>query len=281
MTINWNGNLTDDDKPLIKPTNRAFRYGDSVFETIRYSSGKLYFFEAHYFRLMASMRILRMEIPMSFSPEHLEAEIMETIEANHLERQPVRVRFGVYRDGEGLYTPETNNIGYVIEVQQLPALTYELNEEGLEIELFKDYYVQRGMLSNLKSANALLYVVASVFKKENGFDECILVNDDKMATEAISSNLFMVQKGEIFTPPLSSGCLKGIVRGQILKNAKRWGFTITEKDFSPFELQRADEVFLTNAIDGIKWVGKYRRKSYGNEVSKSLIQKLSLLANLG
>ena len=273
--INFNGQILDDSQVQFGTENRAFKYGDAVFESMKFSHGKIIFWEDHYFRLMSSMRILRMEIPMNFSPEYLEEQIVETISANHAEQNPSRVRLAAFRIGAGNYAPEQNEISFVISVQPLANDTFELNERGLKIDLFKDHYKQKSLLANLKTANSLLYVLAGVFKTENNLDECILLNDSKEVVESISANIFMVKGQVIFTPPISSGCLKGVMRKNILKIAKNIGFEIREEAFSPFELQRADEVFLSNAIQGIRWVANYRKKEYTNEVAIQLSAALN------
>ena len=274
-TVLFNGGLLDKNRVNFTAHNRAFKYGDGVFETIKYANGKILFWEDHYFRLMSSMRILRMEIPMDFSPETLEERILETISANHAEQDANRIRLTVYRAGAGRYTPETNEIEYLVESEKWPQASYELNESGLSIDLFKDYYKQKGLLSNLKTANSLLYVLAGIFKNENRLDECVLLNDDKHVVEAISSNLFMVKDGVLHTPATDTGCLKGVMRKNIIALARKMKLQVIEDRFSPFELQKADEVWLTNAMTGVQWVGNYRKKIYGNELAVKMIEALN------
>ncbi len=280
VLISYNGDIKEESKVNIDLNNRAFKYGDAVFESIKYAYGKLVFWEDHYFRLMSSMRILRMEIPLSFSPEYLEEKILETINANDLEQSACRLRFTVFRKGTGLYLPETNQVDFVISVEKLNSEKYILNSEGLQIDLFKDHYKQVGLLSNLKTANSLIYVLAAIYKQENKLDDCILINDQKEVVEAVSSNVFMVKENVIYTPPLSSGCLKGIMRKNVIKLAKNKGIELKEEAFSPFELQRAEEVFLTNSVSGIKWVSNYRKKKYTKNVASSLIDSLNLFVKL-
>ncbi len=278
--INFNGEILDPSQVQFSTSNRAFRYGDGVFETMKYADGKIHFLEDHYFRLMSTMRILRMDIPMDFSPEYLEEQIKETIEANHAESDANRIRLSVFRNGAGLYTPETHAISFLIETEKLPNLDYELNKEGLNVDLYKDFYVQKSMLSNLKTANAQLYVLAGIFKKENGLDECLLVNDEKNVVEAISSNLFIVKGEVVHTPALETGCLKGVMRKNVIQILKNLKIEVVEDAFSPFELQRADEVWLTNSILGLQWVGQYRKKVYGNELAVKVSEALNRYTKL-
>lgn len=281
MTYNFNGNLKSGEELSTTVLNRGMNYGDGVFETMKFANNRINFWEDHYFRLMSSMRILRMEIPMSFSPEFLEQEIRNTIEANDLAQSSSRVKILINRMPGGLYTPETNDIDYVIMVTPIEGSTFQINEKGLEVDLFKDFYKQKSMLSNLKLTAAPVLTLASIFRKENGLDECFLVNDDKHLVEAISSNVFLMKGDSIKTPSLASGCLKGIIRKKVIEIVSKLDVQLEEVDaISPFDLQKADEVFLTNSLKGIQWVSKYRKKEYSNEFSKSLINKLNIVASL-
>ncbi len=280
MAYNFNGTLREGEELSVDLRNRALNYGDSIFESMRFAHNRINFWEDHYFRLMANMRIVRMEIPLDFSPEYLEKQIRETITANGLQSQSARVRLSTWRKSGGLYTPANNVVDFLITANPLVSEKYTLNEKGLEVDLYKDFYVQKSMFSTLKTGSSLLSVVAAVYKKENGLDECLLLNDQKELTEAISANLFLVKGKEVFTPPLSSGCLKGVMRKRVLALLPKLGFAVREEAINPFELQRADEVFLTNAIAGIRWVGKYRKKEYTNTVSAVLVDKINLDAAL-
>lgn len=280
--VNCNGALQAADKAIFTHNNRAFKYGDALFETVRYVNGTLFFWEDHYFRLMASMRILRMEIPMDFTLEFLEEEIKKTIESNQLESGAVRVRLTVFRNDGGLYTPATNDVSYVIETNAMESPFFIIEEKPYEVELFKDYYVNKDMLSNLKSTNKILNVVAGVYAQENGYANCLLVNTDKKVVEAINGNLFLVKGNQIKTPPLSDGCLDGIIRKNLMKLiAGSEDYDLVEDSVSPFELQKMDEMFLTNSIVGIQPISKYRKKEYDTKVAKSLVGKLNAKARIG
>ena len=279
--INFDGKLLTNGVSFLNQENRGLCYGDSLFETIRVVTGKVFFWEEHYLRLMASMRILRMEIPMSFTMEYLEDQIFRTINANDLEARPVRVRLTVFRKNGGLYTPETNTISFVIEVKALHAPFYIIEDTAYEVELFKDFYVNPDMLSTLKTNNKILNVVGSIFAKENKYQNCLLLNTNKSVVEALNGNLFLAKGNVIKTPPLSDGCLNGIIRNKLITIlAKIEDYTFIEESISPFELQKADELFITNAIVGIKPITKYRKKDFGTAVSKNLLGKLNASARL-
>lgn len=278
---NLNGKIIPSEAAHLSVSNRGYAYGDAVFETIRAINGKLMFWEDHYFRLMASMRIMRMEIPASFSPEFVEHEIKDLLEASHLLDAPARVRFSVYRKEGGFYSPHTNDVGYVITAEALENPFYLLNEKPYEVELFKDHYVISGLLSTIKTNNKAVHVLGSIYAKENDYANCLLLNENKSVIEALNGNLFLVKGKTIKTSPITDGCLKGVLRSKILEIVKNLkDYTLVEESISPFELQKADEMFITNVIMGIQPVTKYRKKEYKNDVAKELLTKLNVLARL-
>ncbi len=278
---NINGQLFEKDEASLSIANRGFAYGDAVFETIRVVNGRIIFWEDHYFRLMASMRIMRMEIPLTFSPEFLEAEILQIVRENDLFDTQARVKFIVSRKPGGLYTPETNEIDYLITSEALADAFYLFKEDFYEVELFKDHYVTAGLLSTLKTNNRAVNILAGIYAKENEYHNCLLLNEQKNVVEAFNGNLFLVVDNVIKTPPLKDGCLKGITRGKILEIVKKMPeYKIEEASISPFELQKADEMFISNVVMGIQPVKKYRKKEYKSEVAKTLLGRLNTLARL-
>ena len=278
---NINGQLFEEEQASLSVRNRGFAYGDAVFETIRVVNGRIIFWEDHYFRLMASMRIMRMEIPLSFSPEFLEAEILQIVRENDLFDTQARVKLTACRKEGGFYTPQTNEIDYFITAEPLKEAFYLLNEEPYEVELFKDHFVSAGLLSTLKTNNKAVNVLAGIYARENDYHNCLLLNEQKSVVEALNGNVFLVKGNVIKTPPLTDGCLKGITRGKILEIVKKLpDYSIEEASVSPFELQKADEMFITNVVIGIQPVTKYRKKEFAVEVSKTLIGRLNTLARL-
>jgi len=278
--INFNGKMTGDIN-AISINNRGFAYGDAVFETCKYSHGKLLFWEDHYFRLMASMRIMRMEIPMRFTMEFLEAEIQKTLSENKLANNTSRVKLTVCRAEGGLYNPTSKEVGFVISVSALDADFYLMNDGDYEVDLFKDFYVSPSLLSTLKTNNKAINVVGSVYAEENKLQNALLLNTDKKVIEALNGNLFLVRGNCIKTPPLSDGCLKGVMRKQIMELITQLpDYELEEVSISPFELQKADGLFITNVITGIQPISKYRKKTFDNTVAKMLLQKLQVKIRL-
>ena len=280
--VNLNGTVLKGAEAAVAIDNRGLNYGDAVFETMRFSAGKIYFWEDHYFRLMASMRILRMEIPMNFTLEFLEEEILRTVNSfENSNNAALRIKFLVWRKTGGKYTPETNDIEYVISFEKLATPFYVLSETNYEVELFKDHFITSGLLSTLKTNNRLINILGSVYAKENDYENCLLLNENKQIVEALNGNIFMVSGNTIKTPPLSEGCLNGIMRKQLIAIIKLLpDFSLEETSISPFELQKADEIFITNTIQGIVSVTKYRKKEFVNSTAKILLPKLNVKARM-
>lgn len=273
--LNYNGTIFSKQDVTISPDNRAFKYGDGIFETIKVENKKVFFLEDHYFRLMASARMLRMQLAMTFTLEYFEQEILKLTDM--LQLQNARVRFSLFRQVGGLYTPATNETDFLIEAN---ALNYSV-KDIYEVELYKDHYVYAGLLSTIKSTNRLINVVSSIFKTENEYDNCILLNEKKQLVEATNGNVFLIKGTTVLTPALTEGCIKGVIRKKVIEILKKdQELTVEETEISPFELQKADEVFITNAIAGIQPVTKYRRKAYSTETSKIISKKLKALALL-
>jgi branched-chain amino acid aminotransferase len=278
--ININGEILEGDSK-ISVNNRGYQYGDALFESIRVINSKVIFWESHYFRLMSSMRLLRMQIPMHFSPENLENEILKTLSANNLENSPAKVKININRKAGGLYNPEDRNIDYIISCQPLENPFFTIDKSAYEIELFKDHFVNSGLLSTLKTNNKIINILASIYASENKYQNCLLLNEKKSVVEFSNGNIFLVKNNKIKTPPLADGCLKGIVREKIkdiLEKSKE--YELLEESISPFELQKADEMFMTNAITGIRPVSKYRKKNYASDIAQNLVGKLNAQSRL-
>ena len=271
--INFNGLLQDNF--AVTSSNRSFLYGDGIFETLKVVNGKILFSEEHYFRLMASMRIVRMKIPMDFTLEFFENQVISLTDVLSISNS-ARVRITVFRNEGGLYLPDQNTVSYVIEATSLASKKYEIAQDNFEVDLFKDSFVSAQLLSTLKTTSKILNVTASIFAKENDLNTCLLLNDKKNVVEAIAGNLFMLSGNKLITPPISEGCLNGIMRKQIIKVMKDFPeIEFSEAIISPFDLQKADELFVTNVIQGIQPITKYRKKEFKTTFSAHLLVKIN------
>ena len=272
--INFNGAIVPHNTSLLV-NNRAFLYGDAVFETVKIIDSKILFLEDHYFRLMSSMRVVRMEIPMNFTMEYLEELIIELVTAKKIQSS-ARVRITVFRNDGGYYLPLTNEVSFLINADHIVQDLYLVDQKEYIVDLYTDFYIPRQLLSSIKTTNKIINVTASIYAKENQFDNCILLNDSKNVVEAIQGNIFMLKANKLITSPVSEGCLNGIMRKQILSIAQKIEkLEVIEEVISPFDLQKADELFITNVIKGIQPITRYRKKEFTIDLATQLTQKLN------
>jgi branched-subunit amino acid aminotransferase/4-amino-4-deoxychorismate lyase len=264
------------DEAVLKASNRGFKFGDGLFESMRMSNGKLQFAAQHADRLRAGMKALKMEGYALMDDYFLKQKTTELLKKNRMTGN-ARFRLSVYRDGEGLYTPQINKVGYVLEVAPLDGATYEFNKKGLIIDVYDEIAKPINKLSNFKTSNSLVYVMAGLFKKQHRLDEALLLNQNGFLCESISSNVFVVYQKQIYTPALSEGCVAGVMRTIILQLSKTYQLPLIEAQINPEILNEAEEVFITNATGGIRWVMGYGKKRYFNEVAKMLSVKLNEL----
>ncbi len=278
--VNINGNIVALDSDKISIKNRGLLYGDAVFETLKVSSGKIFFWEDHYFRLMASLRILRIDIPMNFTMEFLQNEILRTVPDDSTTTDH-RIKMYFSRKAGGKYTPQSNDLEYFIESEPIEGSFYIIDDSDYEIELFKDHLISSGLLSTLKTNTKTIHVLGSIFAQENEYQNCLILNEKKNVVEALNGNIFIVKDNTVITPPLVDGCLRGIIRKQIISivdQLDEYGFE--ERSVSPFELLKVDEIFITNVMVGIQPVTQYRNKTYVNQVAKQILPRLNALMRL-
>jgi len=274
--INYNGTILSSDATLSN-TNRAFLYGDGVFETLKIVNGKILFIEDHYFRLMASMRIVRMQIPNDFTLEYIEEQILNTVAANNCS-QSARVRFTVFRNDGGFYLPKTRTVSFLIQAYSIENKSYSFSDAAYEVDLYKDFFVSKHLLSTIKTTNKMLHVTGSIFAHENELQNCLLINNEKNVVEALNGNIFMLSGTKLITPPIDEGCQNGIMRKQVLLLAQKIeNLEVVEAVISPFDLQKADELFITNIIVGIQPITKYRKKEFKTDLAKELIVQINTL----
>ncbi|MFW0716789.1 aminotransferase class IV [Pedobacter sp. N23S346] len=264
------------DVPVLTTSNRGFKFGDGLFESMRMINQKLQFADLHADRLAAGMKALKIDGHALMDDYFLRQKTADLAKKNRWNGN-VRFRLSVYRQGAGVYTPESNKSGYVLEGIPLKSIAYELNAKGLIIDVFDEMTKSIDKLSNFKTSNALLYVMAGLFKTQNRLDEAIILNQSGFLCESISSNIFVVYDKQIYTPALTEGCVGGVMRTTIMQICKMNDIPLIEAQISPEVLKEAEEVFITNATQGIQWIMGYGRKRYFNEFSKYLNEKLNLL----
>jgi branched-chain amino acid aminotransferase len=273
LFINYNGEILPADTKLLTTANRGFKYGDGLFESMRLMKGKLKFVDLHAERLQKGMKALHLEGYSQMDAYFLKEKAEELAGRNKVKH--ARLRLAVYRDAEGLYTPTQNKTGYCLELQPVDEPRYFLNTKGLIMDLYSDMPKAINILSNYKTCNAMLYVMAGIYKAQNKLDEAFILNQNGFLCETISANVFVLYQNHLYTPALSEGCIGGVMRRVVMDLAIKKNIPMTEAQLDPEILNQADEVFITNASRGIQWVMGFGKKRYFNEVSKVLADELN------
>jgi len=252
-----NKQLVEADSHLFSATNRAFQYGDGVFETMKVAEGNINFYSDHYLRLTNAMHLLKLSFTEDFDRDHLHDSIQYLLSKNQL--SSARVRLTVFREGTGFYLPEKHNASWHMLCSPLNT---SIPAKGLSLGLYEEVHKAPGKFSNLKTLNALPYVLASIYASEHGFDDVFILNTSRKVIESVNCNIFVVSGSSVFTPPLSDGCLDGVMRKNIIRKAHENGVVIIEKSLDVSDVSNADEILLTNVIRGVQWVKTFNNKPY-------------------
>lgn len=276
--ISYNKEYLHADSVKIELSNRAFRYGDGFFETMHANGLEVQFLIDHYERIQFALKTLSLELPDYFSIDFLKTQISGLLSRSKL-FQAARVKLTVFRSGEGLYKPTTNKAEFVIEAKYLGKGPYELNTQGIKVGLYKDNPKPNYPYFKFKSLNSQLYTLATIYAQNNALDDVLLINGRGAIVEGSSSNVFAVKDRTVYTPSLNSGCVHGIMRKQILGVCCSLAYKVEQNDNITEEaLLEMDEIFLTNAVVGLKYISAFRNKRYYNRNSKKIIAKLNELA---
>lgn len=271
----YNGEFFPSDKPILSINNRSFRYGDGLFESIRVVSGEVYNFNAHFSRLTEGMKVFSIDIPDYFTLDYFKNQMKSLLQHNGIHHGG-RVKLTVYRKGEvASYFSESNEPGFIIEAEPFPSNEFVLNGEGIDIDVYRDIMKPKNKYSSFKSTNAFFYVDAIIDAKQKGLGDNLLVNERNNIIESTNSNFFIVSNGVLYTPPLSSGCVGGTMRMKVINLALENGIKVYESPITAGHLLSCDEIILTNAIQGVKWVRSYKTKRFFHKISDKLIELLN------
>jgi len=275
LYINYNGTLYKNEEQIFTINNRAFKYGDALFETVRVINGKLCFLEDHFKRLKFGVELLKMK-SSNISFQDLKTQMEELLIKNNINKGG-RVRLTVFRDAEGFYQPLNEKKSYVIEAKPVTDNLYKINDKGLVVDIFDEQRRSTSKLSNIKTTNSIQQILAGIYCKENNLDECLMLNKHGRIAEASCSNVFLYKNNNIYTPALEEGSMDGVMRRQVLRIAEKLKVNIFEGMVNGSMLLQADELFLTNAVRGIQWVESFKQKKYTNEAAQNFVIELNQL----
>lgn len=263
--IFFNGEFIPAHEKLVGANNRGLKYGEGVFETIRMAKEKIPLLNGHFDRLHHGLQMLQFDIPAHLSASYLNDAILTLCRKNSME-QSARIRVNAFR-GTG------KECHLVIESMPMPDGYDQLNEKGWTVDIYKEIRKSCDQLSNLKSNNYLPYTMAADYAKSQNLNDCLVLNSHERICDSSIANIFWVKDKQVFTPPLSEGCIAGVMRRYMIEKIKATGNPLEERICTKQNLQEADEVFLTNALFGIRWVQHYREKFYTNKTSSQLYRQ--------
>jgi branched-chain amino acid aminotransferase len=270
-SICFNGKIISDDQPVFLASNRGYRYGDGLFETMKITGGKIQLANYHFERLLSGLSLLEFEQPALFTKEKITSEILRLCEKNECTKL-ARVRLSVFRGNGGLYD-DNKIMEYLVECWPLNESVNKLNENGLIIDIYRDAEKSCDKFSNLKSANFLPYSMAALFAKQNKLNDCLVMNSSGSITDSTIANLFIIKNGIVITPGLEDGCVNGVMRRHLLTELPVAGYGVQESSVSVSDVLMADEVFLTNAINSIRWVRQFSNKIYANQKTMEIYER--------
>ena len=258
----------------ISIANRAFLYGDGLFESVKIINGKPFNLDVHLKRLFSAALLLHLEINVSRNDFQDDIEIL--IRENNIKKGG-NLKILVFREEGGKYLPENNQASSLIMSETSDKNSFSLNKKGLELGLFKTQLKPMNKLSNYKTISALQSVMCSLDARQKGKDDCLMFNTENRIIESANSNIFYVKNNIIFTPQLREGCVDGTMRNCIL-SLKDLDYKIVENEVKLGDILEAEEVFLTNAIQGVRWVSQIEAQQFTDQkVSQSLVDKINQL----
>jgi len=275
--VYFNGEFYNEDAVPITFKSRAFRYGDGMFETIKIINGKPIFLENHVIRIKKGLSTLQITIPDILEIEKLNTVILDLAKKNGIQKGGFG-RLIVWRESEGRYMPENDNASYLIELTPYPNNLFVLSKSGKSIDIYQEIRKQTNIIGQYKSLNSQLNVLAAVHARNKGVDDNLICNEDGLIIETTNSNVFIVSNGTLYTPPLNDGCVGGTMRMNVINAALELKINVYESSLNQQHLLMANEILLTNAIQGIEWVNAFKHKRYYSTTAQKLVDQLNKTA---
>lgn len=267
MIFIFNGRFCDSEQPQILVDNRSFRYGDGLFETMKARNGKLDIADLHFERLFTGLRLLQFSVPSFFSPAYIRDQVFALCRENELTRL-ARIRLTVFR-GEGAPFEEPSPpFHFIIQAWPLSPDVEQINAAGWTVDVFPDARKSCDLFSSLKSNNYLPYLMGARYAKDRRLNDALVLNAFDRIAESTVANIFLYKRNAVYTPPLSEGCVAGVMRRFLLKMLRENGWEVQETPIHPQELAAAEEIWLSNAIQGLRWVASCGSSAYGCEAGK-------------
>lgn len=271
--INHNGKFLPEGTTVLTADSRAFRYGDGLFETIKYKNGEFILLQHHLMRLWQGLDLLQFEKPRLFTKQLLRDELEALVTKN--KDEVARIRMTVFRGNGGLYDPENMHPNYVLQSIPLAGASGVLNSNGLDVALYKEAFKSCDAFSNIKHNNYLPYVMGALFAKKTKCNDALIFNQHMRVCDSTIANIFIIKNGELFTPPLTEGCVAGIMRKFLIEQLPILGFPVNTVELTEEMLLTADEAFLSNSIHNIRWIASIGKQRYTNALTSQICEALT------
>jgi branched-chain amino acid aminotransferase len=242
--IYLDGEFLDQSEAKVSVFDHGLLYGDGVFEGIRFYNGRVFRMEAHMDRLWESARSICLEIPIS--RQEMDEALLETIRRNDLRDGYVRLIVTRGVGNLGLNPVQCKRPSIIIIVATIALYPEEVYRNGLTVVTVATRRVGPAALNPaIKSLNYLNNVLARIEANLANADEALMLNDAGNVAECTADNVFIVKRGEIMTPPITAGALRGITRSVVFDIAAELGLRISEPELTRHDVYIADEAFLT------------------------------------
>lgn len=272
--INYNGKIFPAEVPIITADSRAIRYGDGLFETIKYKNGNFILFDEHCARLWKGLQLMEFTLPALLTPDYLKEQTEKLLKKNNLINS--RVRWQMFREPGGLFDAKSHKPNFIIETLPLAEQNGFLNSNGLHIDVYEAAIKMADDFANSKNSNFLPYCMAAFFAKKNKLNDAILLNNFGRICDSTHANIFMLKENIIITPALTEGCIAGVMRKFLLKNLLALGYQLKEDKIEINDLLMADEIFLSNSIYNIRWVSQFKNQQFAGLKTAKIYEALQM-----
>jgi branched-chain amino acid aminotransferase len=265
------------DGNVISSSNRSFLYGDGIFETMRVEKSRILFLENHIERLHNSLPVLQLDLIDDLTSERISKHVEQFLIKNKWYKS-VRIRLTVYRKAVGKFTPENSDTGYMLSGETLdvdPIFPYK--GTGRIMGVYNDELKSVSKLAALKTTSSLFYVLAGAYAKKEGLDDVFVCNQSGEIIETVNSNILLIKGRRIFSPGPEHGALDGTMRKTVLQIGLENGYDVLSQPLQENDILEADEIMLTNAIQGINWVKGFKERRYYSETGAEFSKLLNEL----
>lgn len=248
--------------------NAGFLYGDCVKVSFFVRNQKLIMDEEVYFFLMASMRKMRMNIPLSFTLEFFQEILNEEIQKKQLQNAIINLH--IYRDLNSNSPLPKRQVFYYMEHREISDI-FEIQGE-YEVDVLREIFVNSSLLSNIKT-HCPENIYAKIYASDNQLNEIILLNAQKRIARCISGNILLLEEGKIKVPKQSEGAfISPLMENFITFLHKENLAQTTEAEIAGFETQKADEILIISDEKGIFYINKIRNKTFPTQIFRNWIE---------